>query len=151
MAVINNELFSLDSAGYVPINGMYVFYGTPINEPSSGATITVISSAVTGTEGAGMARCHGLLNIVSSGGKITYISTTANAELVAGVSPTPGLTVNAIGLAHLTPNAYNSGGIIASRGYLNDRIMDYTPVSGALVIPAGGYVTLVDNVTVLGS
>lgn len=187
--IINNNLYASAVAGITTLNGMYIFYGSSIVTPTSGADISTLSATVTSTPGAGMARCYGLISttasdaycsttIVSGGvtstvvhdepidpddyisggivlstavlsGTVQYVGTTANAEIIAGVPLTPGISVNALGLAHLTPNAYNKGGVICSSGYLEDKILDYSAVSGGITVPAGGYVTLIDNLTVV--
>ena len=158
MSVINNELYNKAAAGYTPLNGMYVFYGTPVSV-TSGASMAQIISAISAASGsAGLARCHGLTSSVESGatiisgalisGTVTYITTTANAETVAGISITPGMSLNAIGLANLQPNIYSTNGVIQSSGFLNDTLLDSSTVSGGIVFPAGGYVTLVDKITV---
>jgi len=153
--ILNNELYASAAAGLTSLNGMYIFYGSSIGTPQSGATITALSALVTDTPGAGMARCHGLTIIpesgasIQQGGNIKFITTTANAEVIAGAGLTPGVIVNALGLAHLTPNAYNRGGTVCVSGYRQDRVLDYSVISsGGVVLPAGGYITLVDKLTV---
>ena len=154
--ILNNDLYTSAVAGLTDLNGMYIFYGGAMPTPGSGATVAMLSQTVAANTDVGMARCHGLTYIpedgasLESGGKIKFIATTANAEVVAGIPPTPGITVNAIGIAHLHPNAYNEGGVVYSSGFLKDKVLDYSVVSsGGVIIPAGGYVTLVDTITVV--
>lgn len=154
--ILNNDLYTSAVAGLTDLNGMYIFYGGAMTTPSAGETVAGLSQTVASATSVGMARCHGLAYIpasgasIESGGEIKFIATTANAEVIAGIPLTPGTTISAIGIAHLHPNAYNEGGVICSKGYLKDKILDYSLVSsGGVITPAGGYVTLVDTITVV--
>ena len=153
IAALSCAVASTGGAGMARCHGL-------VSAISSGAVFsaTVVSGGVTsggiipngGTPDSILSGGSVLSSVLISG-TIKYVTTTANAEIIAGVRLTPGITVNAVGVAHLTPNAYNKGGIVCSSGCLEDKILDYSVVSGGITVPAGGYVTLVDNITVSGT
>lgn len=73
---------------------------------------------------------------ITSGATTTFYATTANAEHVCGLPLSAGCYARASLLAHLDPCHVEE-----------DTALDYNVISGGIVFPANGAITLIEKVT----
>ena len=126
-------------SGESPMNGMYLLYSvaadTALPTVTTDNTLQDIVGMVDGSAVLGIVRISNTASGILSTG-IQFISTTHNAQTVAGMAFASGVYARAVMLSSFET--------LSSA----DQGLDYNVLSTAVVVPANGSVTLTDEVTI---